>query len=391
MSLATPPRSSHVLLICGGLWHTMLGIPLLLHRAGCKITLVCPPAHPASLSRFIGRVLHYTGDNSVAIDFVRSLLVKEKFDHTIWTDESMLRDVIRRGDDPVLAASLPVPPSGEGGLVASSKAGLAQFAPQAGVSVPASRVCHTVDEAISFLEHGSRGDAILKPLHSAGGGGVMRVKTADEIRACATTNDTPFLIQDYITGKVGVTEMVMNRGQLLGWIASWKTANLDHAFGPSTRRVLCAPPDVENQAHALGRLTQFTGFCGFDFIEDEKTGKIFVLEFHPRPTAGFMFALRWGANLHEGWNNILRGTPVTQIATPASDCLGAERAIFPAELQRLLKTRDAGGLLKWSARLGPVRFLPWQDPGLIAGVVRYSFYVFARRRRARRARTAPQR
>lgn len=374
--LSPRPR---VLLVCYRLWYTLLPMPALLARAGCEVTLVCPPWHPAMGSRHIRRTCFYDGDAEAGVAAARALIAARPFTRVIWTDEDMLRVVLERRADPALAATLPCARTAAAEAVLAGKPGLAHYGPAAGVPVPRGAQCHEIGEAVAFFEAQGRKPVILKPGTNSGGYCIEVTASAGRIAEWARGQHRPFVVQEFLLGRVGITEMVLLQGRPIAWVASYKTAYEGSLFGPSTARCLCRPAGMEASIAALGKLTGFTGFCGFDWLQEKDPERIRVLEFHARPTVGFAFGRQWGVDFVRAARSVIQQEPEGEPQAPPPSHLGNRACIFPGEIVRCVKTRRLRDLGNWLARDGPLRFAPWRDPGLIATTAVYFFRRLMRR------------
>jgi len=57
-------------------------------------------------------------------------------------------------------------------------------------------------------------------------------------------------------------------------------------FGASIARQFRHEADLVSIVECMARNTRFEGFCGFDWIRENRTSKPYVVEFYPRATSG---------------------------------------------------------------------------------------------------------
>jgi hypothetical protein len=177
----------------------------------------------------------------------------------------------------------------------------------------------------------------------------------------------PLIAQKYIPGRSGVTEMLCAAGRPLAWLSSYVTQRRDGPFSSSTARRFQAVPALQSLVERLAQLTQFDGFCGFDWVEAADTGRHYLIEFHPRPTCGIRFGRACGVDFPAAIQAWLAGradsfVPRTQ---PPGHTLSAR--FFSCDLLRCWRRRDWAGLRAWLPGSGTRHDLFWDDLPLLAG------------------------
>jgi hypothetical protein len=64
--------------------------------------------------------------------------------------------------------------------------------------------------------------------------------------------------------------------------------------GTSAHRQTIVHPEIEQITRQMARATGWTGFLGFDFIEDEKSGELNLIDANPRPNPGLTLGVLSG-------------------------------------------------------------------------------------------------
>jgi hypothetical protein len=229
----------------------------------------------------------------------------------------------------------------------SSKTSFASWVDENKIPFPRSLVCHSVSDGEKWMRaHGCR--CVMKANHLGSGKGVRCVETDGVVEEVWNELGRPaeFLLQQFVTGCKGVTEMVANKGHLLAWFSSLK-ARTGTPLGPSVARSFYLPAQMKELATEVTRKLGFHGLCGFDWIEDQQTGEVKIMEFHPRPPSGFWWGQYWGIDTVKAVNSLLhqRFEPVqapqpNRAANSTDDCYPI-CCYFPEHLLYAVKKRPS--------------------------------------------------
>jgi len=133
-------------------------------------------------------------------------------------------------------------------------------------------------------------------------------------------------------------------------------------------------PELQPMVEHLARLTRFEGFCGFDWIQEETTGRHYLIEFHPRATSGYRFSNFCGVNFSAAITAWLKQETEkfpTQVQ-PMGNPVAAH--YFTCDLLRCFRQHDWQGLKAWFPGSGAVHDIFWDDIPLFAawGIQRIS-------------------
>ena len=262
----------------------------------------------------------------------------------------------------------------------ASKTGFQAWATGQQLPVPAGRVCTSLVAALDWIEQ--QGVSVIKSDGLHGGQGVWRVTSTDEVRAlwAALSNPASALLQRYVQGAVGCTELILQHGKVAAWFASFKERSVT-PFGASIMRRLANPPGMAELVGAVAAATGFHGLCGFDWILDAN-GKLWLLEFHPRTPSGFGWGRSAGVDIPATLRDLLNDRPAPLRAPPPEERLRHAPlcCYFPAHFWYAV-TEQRRDLKYWlpGAHAVAWRNIPFDDPVLLASVCSFALRRLARR------------
>lgn len=196
---------------------------------------------------------------------------------------------------------------------------------------------------------------------------MLKYDSADTVKSAVSHVRFPLLAQKYIEGRRGVVDMICSQGRVAAWLASYSTKRLNGPFGPSTARLFQAIPALQPLVEQVARLTRFEGFCGFDWLEENGTGRHYLIEFHPRPPSGFRFGRFCGVDFSAAVSAWLNGNAETFTPLVQSNGKAVAANYFTADLTRCLRERDWPGLKSWCPGNGVCHDVFWDDLPLFLG------------------------
>jgi len=248
-----------------------------------------------------------------------------------------------------------------------SKTAFNEACDQAGLPIPRSHVCNTFDETTAAaLEVGY--PLVLKTAVGLGGNGVIKVNRPADLRAAfeKLKQRTPLVVQEFIVGKLGTTQLVLDQGKVLYWLPSYVLKCCPEPFGPSCVRQFFEQPDLdlmEPIVRGVAKMTNFRGMCGIDWIQRDD-GSFAILEFNPRPTPAMEMGRFAGADSAMALKSLLTGEPVAESPKVVT---GRRRTVymFPQHMVRSLRYREYGEFRHWIPFMA-THEIPWCEPMLLA-------------------------
>jgi carbamoyl-phosphate synthase large subunit len=222
-----------------------------------------------------------------------------------------------------------------------------------GLRTPQNRSLLNVNDAI--LEAHKMGfPVVLKHDFGYGGSGVFICHNVEEIKEQFLTlkkksiriqlkeifkkyffisifsNEQKISLQQYIEGPVGQAPFCAFEGVIFALNPTTKLHTYPGKAGPSSVIEGFKNQEIENFVTIIGKNLHYTGFGSVDFMIEEKTGKLYIIELNPRPTPSCHLShdVVW-CDLCDMFYKGLNGLPLTSRPfTPYTV------AMFPGEKKR---------------------------------------------------------
>ncbi len=155
---------------------------------------------------------------------------------------------------------------------------------QAGLPVPATAGCETLDEALdAFAKLG--GDVVVKPLFGSEGRGIVRVSDPDLAwRTLATLSrlSAVLYLQQFIKHPGYDTRVLVLDGRVLGGMRRYSDHDFRTNVARDARGTRYTPTDYECELALRAAKATGATFAGIDLLEDE-TGQTLVIEVNAVP------------------------------------------------------------------------------------------------------------
>lgn len=343
-------------------------LPALFHAAGCRVDLFSPVHLAIRRSRFVDRYLPAPEDPAAFIDRLCRFLVEHREDYA-WVqygDEPVLRGVAARSRQDCPAACLPVPRTPEHIARITDKLVFLPAAAEAGLAIPPFSLC-TDRRALADAAERLGYPFMLKRGEGFAGAGVRFVATEKELAAsidweCSPSH--PLMAQAFLHGSVGSSEVLFNRGQPVAWFSSFHREFWPTPWTASCVRELTALPEAEDLLDRIGRLTEYHGFAGVDWLRSSADGQLYLIELNPRPTPCYHLGPRVGVDFAAAVREMIAGnSPAVQRPQYPS---AAEALVYQFP-QYCFRAIDDGHYARLPRVFGDV---PRSDPLLVAAYVR---------------------
>ncbi len=366
-----PPRAlkPKVLLVPEGGLYLAFRLPRLFQSAGWDVDLLCLRGDPLAHSRYVSTAIREMNQEAIFARLQSVLRDAERpWQAVIVAHEKLARQIMASGDSDLLRDWQPGAMDPQVREFLLGKFGLEAASRRRELMIPPARVCQSFTEIAEF-GRAVGWPIILKPPHEAGGAGVVKYVSLQELESSRAPLPLPILAQKYIQGRRGVVDMLCTAGRPLAWLASYSTKRCGGEFHASTARLFRAMPALRPLVEQVARLTEFEGFCGFDWIEEEATGLHYLIEFHPRPPSGFRFGRFCGVDFTAAitaWLKRDGGAFPPQVQAPGSS-MAAQ--YFSGDLLRCFRQRDWPGLKLWLPGSGARHDVFWDDPLLFTAWV----------------------
>jgi hypothetical protein len=183
----------------------------------------------------------------------------------------------------------------------------------------------------------------------------------DPYRLLPALNKRPPQIyaQRFVIGRPANVAAVGWNGECLATI-QMEALHTRNAIGASTVLRTIDRADMAQAAETLVRRLSISGFCGFDFMIEDKTGDAHLIELNPRATPTSHLAIGGGGDLVSALDTRIRNQPLLSSRSQE----GVIVALFP----------DAWHHTAHSPYLTQGQHdVPWQEPELVRELVRIPY------------------
>lgn len=322
-------------------------LPRILNEAGFTVDLLCLRGDLVAYSKYVRQVETEESESTLFHRLTEVLRCPDRrWCGVIVAREKLARSLISTGDRAVLENWQPAMVDPLRKEFFLGKFALETVYNCASLPVPASKVCRTITEACHFGENVGW-PILLKPADGSGGYGIVEFDSGEKLRARTDDIQFPMLAQKVVYGRKGVVDMVCSKSKALAWLTSLTTKKAGAKFAPSTARLFYSMPQLTPLVEQVARFTQFEGFCGFDWMEDQATGEFQLLEFHPRPPSGFRFGRYCGVDFGPAVAAWLENRTESFSPIFLKEGVRLSAPYFSSDLFRCLKDRDWDGLKEW--------------------------------------------
>lgn len=344
-------------------------LPHVLRQAGCRVSLIAGRDMLVTKTRFVDHHIASPGSLSELVEMSKKHLNENPnlYQWVIWADESVIRELSRNPDEEWLKTCFPVDPCSSAVRLINSKTDFNQAAQEMGLPVPYFKPCSGLEDAESAAEEIGY-PVILKDPYGSCGLGVRVVPAATGFASAYqqfSDSSNPIVVQEFVSGKVGSTDVLYNHGKPVCWISTYSKTTLPKITGMSCVREVMYHPEIENLLSGVGKLTGFHGLGGVDWIHVAETNELKLVELNPRPTPGYHFGYRAGVDFSLAIREMLDGSP--SIQRPQQPDRGSQTTIymFPQDIYRIITDHALFSLLRWLPGLPGSRDLPLNDPCLL--------------------------
>jgi len=314
-------------------------LPQVLAASGCRVTVVSGPGLAVLSSRHVDRHIA-TGRAPESVREGLEKHVEEFPDLYSWVliaDEPLLRVFLKHPAGPVLARLAPMTDDPLALARILSKVSFNQDAQKVGVPVPSFRVLTDENDRPRQSLRGA--PTVAKMEESLSGSGVRVIKTEEEHEAAkAELTARPLMFQQYKPGRVGATGVLFNHGEPKCWFSYFLSHNWPHAYASSSALDIYWHPAIEPILTKIGKMTNFHGLCGIDWVMDDESGAPLVLELNPRPTPGIYAGHVAGVDFPRAIAEWMDGDPT--IHRPSEKASSFHR-MFPQNLFWSIDNHDA--------------------------------------------------
>ncbi len=348
-SPASPSTRPRILLTDTNRWPSPSRLAIGFSEAGCEPFAVCPAHHPLLFTRAVRKTYPYNAIHplealAAAIESVDPEVIIPCDDRGVVHLHELHHHVRSMGGNGSRIASLierSLGPS-ESFATVASRFDLLQLALEEGIRIPETRLIKTVED-LQFLRSGRELPCVLKADGTFGGRGVRIANTYDEAvqffremdRPHPTTrvikrllvNRDPFWLrawwyrtkpavisQAHVMGRPANCAVVCWEGKVLAGIGV-EVVNCDGLTGPASVVRVVDNPEMMRAAERIAARLRLSGFFGLDFMIEEQSNLLYLIEMNPRCTPLCHLQLGKGRDLINAFTAQLSGRPFQE--TPA--------------------------------------------------------------------------
>ena len=337
-----------VLLTDTNRWPAGARLAIGLSKAGCEVFAVCPTrGHPLHKTRAVRRTFPYSGFRPLqslraAIEATRPHIVIPCDDRGVQHLHELHAFASKQGASGRSVVSLIEsslgPPEGYG--VSSARFELLKVAREEGLRVPNTRIVRTLDD-LKVWKESEPLPWVLKADGTYGGRGVSIATTAEQatqslsgFTSLYTTgralkrlmiNRDPFWIlpwwrgakpsvsvQSYIQGHPANCAVVCWQGTVLAGIGV-EVVSAEGLTGPASVVRVVDNRDMMVAAERIARRLKLSGFFGLDFVIEDETKHVYLIEMNPRCTPLCHLQLGMGRDLIGALYAQMSGLPLRDI------------------------------------------------------------------------------
>ncbi len=356
------PRPA-VLLICGVDTVGVARLPRLWFDAGYEVHVLGSEHFAVCRSAILNRKIPCPpGPQATALAAREHLSsARGRYQKIVLADEPTLWAAFDLGPTEWMEDWSPVAPESPGVALLRSKTAFLCASRAAGIACPAFQVCATEDESrhaaatVGFPLY-------LKANKGWAGSGLFFADSAASLdeQLKGVSFEEPLLMQKEIIGPPGSVSVLYDHGVPVCWFAYLMLRTWPNRFSSACSLQLFPHPGAGPLVEAVGRLTQFSGLAGIDFIWDQPDNRLRLLEFNPRPTPVYHLGHRAGVNFAAALGEMASGPATIQAPNLSSKIID----LFPQMLFYAVE--------HWKPilLLGCIGDLPWKDPAISAAQCR---------------------
>ncbi|NLL88620.1 MAG: ATP-grasp domain-containing protein [Firmicutes bacterium] len=202
---------------------------------------------------------------------------------------------------------------------AHNKNAMREYAKAAGVRTPHTEAPDSVQDGFKLLEElhspvvvklrvacNAHGQKIVTELDSAAWEYAQIVKKYQ-------LEEEPPLIQQYIKGSLISTVNLAVNGEVKGNVAFRALRTVPTSGGTSTYRITVDSPEAELFDARIIKHLNWTGFISFDYMEDEATGQVFLIDCNPRIAPGVILGYYAGVDLIGAFVDLINGKEIERL------------------------------------------------------------------------------
>jgi len=355
--------SNDVLLVHSDYWPGVARLPSVLHAGGARVTVMAPRGSDVLVSKYNSESIAVPSGMNAIVEALRLHLLTRTYDLVILGDDPLLNALaLRSRKESWIRDILPVPDERSLDMLATKIAFLDRCR-ESGLPIAQSinvSDCEAAERAAAEISY----PVMLKLPTGHGGTGVKKIDTAAEMHLAFDifARGHTVTVERFIVGNICGCEVLYDRGRPVCW-SPFVIERSGTEFGASTVRTLFAHPKIQEIIERLGELTKFHGFGVLDFVHDEVTGELVLLELNFRPGPGTHLKGRVRQMFAAGFASMMQ---CERKAGETHGLHGRCVVLFPQEMHRAFTEKDPWSLIALMLQGRLFVDAPFDDPPLLA-------------------------
>jgi len=335
-------------------------LPRALKRHGFKVDILAAPHFLICSSRFVDTRYESSPNPEVTANRLRDHLAVQlrPYDLVVIGDDRLLEVLARRAGEPWARALLPFCVEQVDPACSFSKLAFFELCKKHNLTIPVSAVIRAdtmIDPQKEFQY-----PLILKKDTGCSGNGICEINSTEELVAYhhGMPKGTACLIQQKVLGRNLTVDVLFEKGSPRAWTCSYILHVQNSPFSASAVREYVNVPEVAPILGQLGLLTGAHGLLGLDFIHEQPSGRLVLLEWNCRPTVGHTIAMDVGVDFGLELKAMLAKKPALKQRQTKDRTI---QPLFPEDLNRAISNKDWRGILRWALLPQYWRYMPWRD------------------------------
>jgi glutathione synthase/RimK-type ligase-like ATP-grasp enzyme len=359
MPNALPTAASAVLLTGTNRWASPARIAIELAKIGCRVHAACPPGHPLLYTRSVTQSFPYSSLHP--LKSLRSAIYGSRPEFVIPCDDravhhlhELFAESAAQNDSTIcqlIKRSLGEPKKFP---TVSSRFHFLEIASEEGIRAPSTKAIRNEEDLKAWLTE-QPFPWVLKADESFGGMGVRIApnwekaekhlwrmsrpyRTSRVLKRLVVDLDPhmlrpwwnrrrpPIIAQAFIIGRPANCAVACSKGKVLAGIAAEVISTVS-LTGPASVVRIVQSPEMMAAAEKVAARLELSGFFGLDFMIENQTNQLYLIELNPRCTPLCHLHLGKGRDLIAALYAELTGEPVRDIASVTENDL---IAYFPA-------------------------------------------------------------
>lgn len=309
----------HILLTSGRIW-SALALTRKFGRLGYQVEVV--DSSQVAVSRYskycvrFHRAPSLTESPTAFGSFIVDLVKKRKYEFVVPVFEEVI--VLGKFRDEILKHSQMLVVDYNSYLMLHNKTSLYKFCVESGITTPWSVPCGDVSSS-TLTSSFNQFPVFVKFPFTCGSIGTRKanneselIHLLDQTREMLPQNQLLHpIIQQSITGYQIATQAVYKQGRILALHMYQNIVEYPPGSGTGVVRESVWREDIRLVMEKIGRILNYEGFLGIDFIIDQRTGQPFLIDANPRVPLGIHNACLSEAGLAEAYASAFSKTPLT--------------------------------------------------------------------------------